>query len=375
MKNRFFPILIFMFLIVGLTFIWHLKFSNEVPNGTIETHKTENRKIQNHLVELDKDKTDQKLEAEGLNDERTEFENEKDPFSSQEMETVDVQEKTVVDEKEKETKYEVEQKKTEADEVHYEGKNDGGQNIAEADDVQKETKTDGEQKKTEPAKVQSESTKQSNASNKNEEKIAYLTFDDGPSNQTGKILDILRQKKIKATFFVNGHPLKKDLYKQIVDDGHAIGNHTFSHNYAKVYSSVDAFCKDVHKLNDFLEKITGVRPSIIRFPGGSNNTISHKYGGKGIMKEIVSKVVESGYQYFDWNVSARDAVVRTQDKEVIIQSVLEGAKNKNKIVILMHDMDSKTTTVEALPKIIDELTKQGFVFDILDQHSYAPHFI
>lgn len=190
-----------------------------------------------------------------------------------------------------------------------------------------------------------------------------------------KILKILREKNVKATFFVNGYPSKKDLYKQIVNDGHTLGNHTYSHNYAKVYSSVDEFFKDMNKLNDFLEEVTGVRPSIVRFPGGSNNTISHQYGGTKIMNKIVSKVVESGYQYFDWNVSSRDAEKRTQDKNVIIHSVLEGAKYKNKAVILLHDLDPKTTTVEVLPEIIDELTKQGFVFDALDENSYAPHFL
>lgn len=319
MKTRFLLIVSFLFLSMSVTFfilgqdILALKHSSEVAMNTIETLQQENEEIQHTLVDLEKEKADLITEMEKLTKEKAELEDKVNDLSSQKTETADVQKKTNAE------------KQTEAD--------------------------------------------------KKSKKIAYLTFDDGPSKNTEKILGILREKNVKATFFVNGYPSKKDLYKQIVNDGHTLGNHTYSHNYAKVYSSVDEFFKDMNKLNDFLEEVTGVRPSIVRFPGGSNNTISHQYGGTKIMNKIVSKVVESGYQYFDWNVSSRDAEKRTQDKNVIIHSVLEGAKYKNKAVILLHDLDPKTTTVEALPEIIDELTKQGFVFDALDENSYAPHFL
>lgn len=206
------------------------------------------------------------------------------------------------------------------------------------------------------------------------EKTAYLTFDDGPSDNTKKILDTLKQYNIKATFFVNGKSSQKALYQRMVDEGHVIGNHTYSHDYAKIYTASDSFWTDFDKLNDFLEETVGIRPNIMRFPGGSNNTVSHKYGGKQLMQKLVNEAVEKGYQYFDWNVSSRDAEKNKQDKSVIIQSVLDGAKSKKTAVILMHDSASKTTTAEALPEIIEGLKEMGYGFASLDENSYAPHF-
>lgn len=319
MKTRLFPIL--LILVVAMCFIFfflgkdlvELKHANEVSMDAIETLQTENQQFQDTIAQLEKDKADLKTEIEKLTIEKTELENKVKELSIQKTRTV------------------VEQKETKVTKESAPSKNDGA-------------------------------------------KVAYLTFDDGPSANTEQILDILKKHKIKATFFVNGNTSKKDLYKRIVDEGHSIGNHTYSHNYASIYSTVDDFLKDINKLNDFLEEVTGVRPNIIRFPGGSNNTVSHKYGGTEIMKEIVQKVVESGYQYFDWNVSSNDAEKLKQDKEVIVNSVLEGTKNKSKAVILMHDSAPKTTTAEALPEIIEGLIEQGFTFDSLDESSYAPHF-
>lgn len=218
-------------------------------------------------------------------------------------------------------------------------------------------------------------TSQNDNEKSNSEKIAYLTFDDGPSVNTVQILDILKQYNIIATFFVNGNASMKDLYKRIVNEGHSIGNHTYSHNYKSIYSSIDEYMADMNKLNDFLKEVTGVTPTIVRFPGGSNNTVSHKYGGEEIMKEIVRAVVDEGYQYFDWNVSSLDAEKVKQDKDIIVNAVLEGAKDKTQAVILMHDSAPKTTTAEGLPEIIEGLIQQGFIFKTLDEDSYAPHFL
>lgn len=193
-------------------------------------------------------------------------------------------------------------------------------------------------------------------------KFAYLTFDDGPSANTVKILDFLKVNNIKATFFVLGKNNQDEIYKRIVNEGHTLAIHSNTHAYDTIYQSVDNFMADITSLSNMLEKVTGVKPSIMRFPGGSNNTISHKYGGGNIMNQIIPAVTDAGFTYFDWNVDSLDASANKQDKNVIVQSVLNGAQGKNEAVILMHDAPAKTTTVDALPEIVEGLRKQGFSF-------------
>ncbi|MCY6356460.1 polysaccharide deacetylase family protein [Clostridium sp. ZS2-4] len=208
-------------------------------------------------------------------------------------------------------------------------------------------------------------------------KIAYLTFDDGPSKNTLDILKTLKNYNVKATFFVNGHESLKDLYKKIAEDGHALANHTYSHDYPTIYKSVDNFKNDVKKLDSFLTEITGNEPThIIRYPGGSNNTVSHKYGGKKIMKDILKAMDEEGYVYFDWNVDSTDASKYRQDEDKIVSSVLNQSKRarNGKAVILMHDLGPKTTTVQALPEIIEGLKEQGFIFDVISKDTYKTQF-
>lgn len=206
-------------------------------------------------------------------------------------------------------------------------------------------------------------------------KIAYLTFDDGPSSNTLDILKVLKQYNIKATFFVNGRENLKDLYKKIAEYGHIIANHTYSHDYRTIYKSVDNFKNDIEKLDNFIYELTGQQPNhILRYPGGSNNTISHNYGGRGIMKKIIREMKEEGYVFFDWNVDSTDASTYRQNKNTIVQTVLRDSSYVKKAVILMHDLDPKTTTVQALPEIIEGLKEQGFIFDALKKDSYAPQF-
>lgn len=206
-------------------------------------------------------------------------------------------------------------------------------------------------------------------------KIAYLTFDDGPSKNTLGILKILKRYNIKATFFVNGHPDLADLYKQISDDGHALGNHTYSHAYKNIYVSPDNFKKDVKKLDNFLLEITGKEPNhVLRYPGGSNNNICVQYGGMRIMNSVIKKMNAEGYKYFDWNVDSSDASTYCQSKVNIVQAVLNQSSRIKHPVILMHDTDPKTTTVAALPEIIEGLKNQGFIFDVLSNDIYAPQF-
>lgn len=208
-------------------------------------------------------------------------------------------------------------------------------------------------------------------------KTVYLTFDDGPSENTIKILDILKEKNVKATFFPigNNSDFAKSVYKRIIDEGHTIGNHTFSHNYATIYSSVHAYKTDFYKLQNLIKETTGVTPTIYRFPGGSNNTVHRNYGPKNLIPSIIQELNKEGFIHVDWNVDSLDASKVKQNKQVIINSVLNNSKNKKHSIILFHDSQAKTTTAEALPYIIDELKKRDVVFDVLSKDSFNYQFI
>lgn len=207
-------------------------------------------------------------------------------------------------------------------------------------------------------------------------KTVYLTFDDGPSVNTGEILDILKEYNVKATFFVVGRTddNSKNLYNRIVKEGHAIGNHTYSHRYKTIYTSDENFLADFKKLEHYIYSITGIKMDIMRFPGGSNTIIPHKYCDDKFMRRMTVKMLYDGYQYFDWNVDSGDARVAKQNKNVIISSVLEGVKYNNPAIVLLHDSLPKTTTVEALQIIIEELLKEGYTFKTLHKNSFYVHF-
>lgn len=203
------------------------------------------------------------------------------------------------------------------------------------------------------------------------EKVAYLTFDDGPSAKvTPRVLATLKEKNVKATFFVVGTG-KMSLLKDIQADGHAIGLHSGTHEW-DIYDSTDAYFADLQAVSDKVYAQTGIRSKIIRFPGGSSNTVSKKHCA-GIMSKLVTMVEEKGYSYFDWNVSSGDATGKKATADEITQNVLNGAKNKTKICVLMHDLGTKDTTADALPDIIDGLREMGFRFETLDENSPVFH--
>jgi peptidoglycan/xylan/chitin deacetylase (PgdA/CDA1 family) len=181
-------------------------------------------------------------------------------------------------------------------------------------------------------------------------KRVYLTFDDGPSSNTDKILDILESYGIKATFFVVGKSGFDDQYKRIVDDGHTLAMHSYSHKYSEIYASLDAYKADLLKLHDFLYELTGVDCKIVRFPGGSSNTIS-----KVDMRELIDYLDDEGMVYFDWNISSQDASGVKKSAQVIANNVLSSLNVYNNSVVLFHDASNKDSTVEALPIIIDKI--------------------
>ncbi|MBR0383271.1 MAG: polysaccharide deacetylase [Eubacteriaceae bacterium] len=203
-----------------------------------------------------------------------------------------------------------------------------------------------------------------------DEKIVYLTFDDGPSSKTQAVLDVLDRYGIKATFFVTGlSPDHAPMIKTAYDKGHTIGLHTMSHNYATVYASPEAYFADLDAIGQVVAEQIGYVPCFIRFPGGSSNTISANYT-KGIMTTLTAEVNARGYQYYDWGGSVGDGAEKTVD-ELIAQGT--GFGQTNNLILLMHDSETKQNTVDALPAIIGYYLSQGYTFRAIDRDSYVPH--
>ena len=204
-------------------------------------------------------------------------------------------------------------------------------------------------------------------------KTAYLTFDDGPLTATSQILDVLKEHDVRATFFVNGRSngYSLGMYKRMVAEGHAIGNHTYSHEYDKVYSSVSGFVSEVEQLQKLVFEATGIVPEIFRFPAGSDNRVSFGYSGKDLMPTLTRVVNAMGMQYFDWNVTSGSAS-SAATTESIYASVIDGCQGKSVVNILFHETSA---VAEALPLIIEELMLQGYSFAPLTVSSPAMQFL
>ncbi len=192
------------------------------------------------------------------------------------------------------------------------------------------------------------------------QKTCYLTFDDGPSDNTLKILDILDKYKIKATFFVMGTG-KLSYVKKIHEAGHTVALHTYSHNYSQIYRSQKAYFNDLEKIGEAVKKYTGVDSKVIRFPGGSSNTVSRSYC-KGIMTALSKETANRGYVYFDWNVDSTDASGNNVSVSKIVNNIKTYGGKSKQDVVLMHDTAAKNTTVQALPQIIEFYISKGYTF-------------
>lgn len=185
-------------------------------------------------------------------------------------------------------------------------------------------------------------------------KKVYLTFDDGPSTGTEEILTILRQYNVKATFFVVGKEdeYSMEMYEKIVEEGHTLGMHSYSHQYSTIYQSVEDFAKDIERLEKLLKEATGEDVKLFRFPGGSSNLVSN-IG----MQEFIKYLNDEGITYFDWNVSSGDATSKSLEPEALVQNVVQDVGIYRNSVVLMHDAVDKPNTVEALPMLLEELQK------------------
>ncbi len=184
----------------------------------------------------------------------------------------------------------------------------------------------------------------------------YLTFDDGPSKNTDRILDILDDYGVKATFFVVGKTddESKAAMQRIVSEGHTIGMHSYSHVYSEIYSSPDAFAADFTKIQNLIYDVTGVDCFYYRFPGGSSNRVSNTD-----MSEFIKYLNSQGVTYFDWNVANGDATSQAYTTDDLIENVMSDVVKYKTSVVLMHDAANRDKTVESLPTLIEDLQAKG----------------
>lgn len=209
-------------------------------------------------------------------------------------------------------------------------------------------------------------TQMTMANKSNIKKRAYLTFDDGPSLNTGELLQVLRENNVKATFFVLGKEddCSKDYYKQIVKEGHTLGIHAYNHDYNKLYQSEQSFQKDFKKIHQLLLDVTGVDVKYYRFPGGSSNTVS-----KVPIKKLIRFLHKNGVEYYDWNALNEDAVTVGLTTGQLNKNIMKDVSHLNSAVILMHDLNESHNTIDALPDLIKTLRKQGFELLPIDENT------
>ena len=189
-----------------------------------------------------------------------------------------------------------------------------------------------------------------------------LTFDDGPSGNTTAVLDVLKQYHVKATFFIlNYSESQVPLLKRIVNEGHTLAIHSYSHDYSAIYTSTDAYMNGVYTMRDKILRDTGCSVTILRFPGGSSNTVSRRYSN-GVMSRLAERTAAEGYTYYDWNVDSGDADGSCMGKDYLVKNVKNGLRQERVNVVLMHDSSPKTTTPQALPEIIEYAQGKGYTF-------------
>ena len=201
-----------------------------------------------------------------------------------------------------------------------------------------------------------------------EGKVVYLTFDDGPSAYTSELLDVLDAYDAKATFFVVGSG-SGNMMRQIVKRGHSIGIHTVSHDYGQIYSSPEAYFDDLMKMQSIIYDHTGVKTTLMRFPGGSSNLVS-RHSCEGIMTFLTQAVQDAGFQYFDWNVYSGDAG-ETKRTEKVVENVIGGIQEHRVSIVLQHDIHKYS--VDAVEDILRWGKRNGYKFLALQNDSPGFH--
>ena len=194
------------------------------------------------------------------------------------------------------------------------------------------------------------------ADSENTVKTVYLTFDDGPSDRvTPKILDVLKEENVKATFFIIGKQAetRKYIIEREFNEGHTVAVHSYTHKYNEIYSSQESLLKDIDKCNEVIKSVTGKNSSVYRFPGGSF----------GLSENLISAVTGHGMRYVDWNASTRDAEIYCATPEQLFNAAVATASSTDHIVMLAHDSTTKTSTVSALKSIIHYFRERGYLFE------------
>lgn len=197
---------------------------------------------------------------------------------------------------------------------------------------------------------------------KEDEKVVFMTFDDGPSDLTPEFLKVLDSYNVNATFFVTYQPQFEDTYKQIVNAGNAIQIHTATHEYNDIYTSVDAYLADFNQAYDYVCSVIEKKPTYFRFPGGSTNSY-----GKSIVRDIARTMKDKGFDFVDWNVSVGDGSA-SATKDSIIQKITAESEGKQHIVMLAHDSGTKKETLAALPQLIEYYKNNGYDFRTIENN-------
>lgn len=201
-----------------------------------------------------------------------------------------------------------------------------------------------------------------------DDKVIYLTFDDGPSyHVTDKVLDILKEKDVKATFFLIGSEIRhrEVVVKRIKDEGHSIGLHTFTHKFNCIYCNDDAFIKEMIDCSEEINRVIGVSPNIIRFPGGSYKHLNNR---------LLEKLHNNNLRVYDWNVDNSDGLNPNLSPYQLYRKSIKGSDKLQTVILLMHCTDMNKNTCEALPKIIDYYKDQGYIFKVIEEDTPEMYF-
>jgi peptidoglycan/xylan/chitin deacetylase (PgdA/CDA1 family) len=201
----------------------------------------------------------------------------------------------------------------------------------------------------------------------NESKVIYLTFDDGPSYLiTNRILDILKEKQVKGTFFVVGNQIKdrEKILKRIYVEGHSIGLHTYTHKYKKIYKSEEAFIEEMRKTSDEINSVIGISPTIIRFPSGSKRRLND---------DFLEKLHKEKYKVFDWNANLSDGITPNLSCEILYRNAIK-LKNHHLVILLMHCNADNKKTCDTLPRIIEHYKSIGYVFKTITDETPEYYF-
>jgi len=200
-----------------------------------------------------------------------------------------------------------------------------------------------------------------------EKRVIYLTFDDGPSIITGKVLDILKENDVKATFFIIGNQINgfENVIKRIHDDGHSIGLHTYTHKFKRIYSSRDAFIKEMLDCRNEINKLTGISPNIIRFPGGSRKRLTNTY---------LTKLHSYNFKIYDWNMVTSDGINSNTSPNRLYRDATEGNEKLSPIILLLHCDYMHKNSCKALPNIIKYYKEKGYEFKIISDNTPELYF-